>query len=274
MTQTALGGLLPVIHLRLAALGDQGMRKLLRLGLISYAAVLMSVGFGATRAQTLPGQPANSYVYGSSWGCNKGYVKKGNRCAGIFENMAGGQPTSAGRKSSETSKETVRPIIPALKKQDTSSPTISIASSIEVNSDKPIISGRVSDASIISQVSVGGRAVIVEPDGNFSFSRYVPISGGSVSIVAIDEWGNKSQKSVNLVRISPKLVSAPSFSPLDPTSFSGRRNQNAVALIIGVAKYKRTATARFADKDASGVRTDGPVGEVDYFCGHKKPSNG
>ena len=40
------------------------------------------------------------------------------------------------------------------------------------------------------------------------------------------------------------------FDTLDPTTFSAKRNRNAVALIVGIADYKRTAKAKYADRDA------------------------
>ncbi len=40
------------------------------------------------------------------------------------------------------------------------------------------------------------------------------------------------------------------FDTLDPTNFSAKRNKNAVALIVGIADYKRTAEAKYADRDA------------------------
>ena len=226
------------------------MPKLLGIGIFCIAFVILTTNVGAALAQTIPGQPANSWVYGSEWHCNKGYEKKGNQCLSIFRNMAGSQNKSPEPKKSTAPSRSIKPLIPAAKRQDSNPPKIVIASSITVRNDKPNISGRVSDESSIAQVSVNGRAVRLNSGGVFTFSRYVPIGGSSVSIVAVDEWGNKSRKTVNLVRVAANLVLSSTFSPLDPTLFTTRRNSNAVALIIGVANYKRTATAKFADKDA------------------------
>ena len=46
------------------------------------------------------------------------------------------------------------------------------------------------------------------------------------------------------------MVSQP-FDPLDPTTFSAKRNSNAIALIIGVESYTRAPKAKFADNDAN-----------------------
>ena len=43
----------------------------------------------------ISGQPANSYVSGTSWFCRDGYQKSGNSCLSIFANFPNGQPTNS-----------------------------------------------------------------------------------------------------------------------------------------------------------------------------------
>ena len=107
-----------------------------------------------------------------------------------------------------------------------------------------------SDNDRVVQVTVEGRTADLKADGSFSFSRYVPPSGTSVKIEAVDEWGNKAQK---VVRLSRKAVqtAALSFGQLNPTKIKGRPNKGAIALVIGVANYSRAPAATFADNDAN-----------------------
>ena len=81
-----------------------------------------------------------------------------------------------------------------------------------------------SDNDRVVQVTVEGRTADLKADGSFSFSRYVPPSGTSVKIEAVDEWGNKAQK---VVRLSRKAVqtAALSFGQLNPTKIKGRPKQ-------------------------------------------------
>jgi hypothetical protein len=134
--------------------------------------------------------------------------------------------------------------------KDTIPPVLEISSTIQVNTDSPTVRGRVSDKSQVSQVTVNGSAVDLE-NGTFSFSRYVPSTGTTVSIEAIDEWGNKSTKTVKLTRTITDTSDQITFASLDPTKIDGRDNKNAVALIIGVADYTRAPAAVYADSDAS-----------------------
>ena len=54
--------------------------------------ILLSVS--APSSAQIPGQPANSFVSGSSWYCKDGYQKSGNECASIFARGAASSVTS------------------------------------------------------------------------------------------------------------------------------------------------------------------------------------
>jgi hypothetical protein len=141
------------------------------------------------------------------------------------------------------------PKLPSTPAKDTTPPFINIAATIAVKTDSPTIRGKATDNERVAQVTVEGRAADLQVDGTFSFSRYVPASGTTVEIIAIDEWGNRAQKTVRLTRSSIQSA-AVSFDALNPTGFSSLPNKDAVALIIGVANYKRVADAQYADRDA------------------------
>ena len=133
--------------------------------------------------------------------------------------------------------------------EDTTPPSINITATMTVNTDNPTIRGKATDNGRVAQVTVEGRAADLQADGTFSFTRYVPTSGTTVQIEAIDEWGNRSQKTVRLTR-SAIHTAVVAFDALNPTGFSSKPNKDAVALIIGVADYKRVADAKYADRDA------------------------
>jgi hypothetical protein len=132
--------------------------------------------------------------------------------------------------------------------KDTVAPVINVPKSMTVDSDRPTIWGRVTDNEKVAQLTVEGRVIDISPDGSFSFERFVPSGGATVAIEATDEWGNRSEKSVQLIR--DMFVSTPVFAELDPTGFSVEENPNAVALIIGIADYKDVVAANYADRDA------------------------
>ena len=176
-----------------------------------------------------------------------GRVKEGFFENGKFKYAQKVSPTVTAKKSPSPS--ITKPTISPAQSKDTTPPTIQIASAIQVEEDSPIIRGKVSDNEKVVQVTVEGRAIDMTSSGTFSFKRYVPPDGTEVTIEAVDEWGNRSTKVVNLTRQAVQTV-VQRFDTLDPTTFSAKRNRNAVALIVGIADYKRTAKAKYADRDA------------------------
>jgi len=112
------------------------------------------------------------------------------------------------------------------------------------------IHGRVTDNGRVAQLTAEGQLIDLQPDGSFTFSRYVPRDGGTVTIIAIDEWGNKSERVVSLTRSEVATTTTISLAPLDPTGLSVRSDPNKLALIIGVSDYQRAPDATFADNDA------------------------
>ncbi len=142
------------------------------------------------------------------------------------------------------------PKLPSAQAKDITPPIIDIAAAIIVETDSATVHGRVSDDTRVAQVTVNGVAADLG-SGSFSFKRYVPSSGTTVLIEAIDEWGNKSSQTVKLILSKTKTVDQQSFASLDPTTISGQPNRDAVALIIGVADYTRAPKAEYADSDAN-----------------------
>ena len=134
--------------------------------------------------------------------------------------------------------------------EDNSPPTISIASNT-VKGPQAKIEGRVFDEVGVAEVIIDGSVVSLGGDGSFTASFYIPRSGKTVEIVAFDSKGNKATKSLVLERGQMRNATGPSFASLNPSGKRVKPNQDALALIIGVADYERTpARAAYADKDA------------------------
>ena len=112
--------------------------------------------------------------------------------------------------------------------------------------------GKIFDDDGLAEVLVDGVAVNVGSDGSFEWSGFVPATGKDITIEAIDTAALSSTKVIRLERDQIQQASGPRFDDLDPTA--GRRvvrNENALALIVGISDYKRTdAPAIYADKDA------------------------
>jgi len=90
----------------------------------------------------------------------------------------------------------------------------------------------------------GGRA-----DGRYSVNRFAKIGSNSYEVIATDRFGNSSRQTVVVNR--EIQVIAERTRSLNPTLINAARPRDAVAIIIGIEKYKRVSDADFANNDAS-----------------------
>ncbi len=170
-------------------------------------------------------------------------------------------PTSAELTASQKEAERLRQELAALKAQqeqqqqtisnDTQIPLITITQS-GADGRKGTVKGYAKDNVQIAEVLIDGQPVQLGSNGSFEWLGFVPTTGKNIVIEAIDTAALSSTKTVSLTRGQIQQARGPRFDDLDPTS--GRRvkrNDNALALIVGIADYKRTdAPAIYADKDA------------------------
>ena len=133
---------------------------------------------------------------------------------------------------------------------DRQKPTIEIDSSV-TSGPQGTIKGHAIDNTGIAEVLVDNQRVELDDYGNFSVSVYVPQGGTNVSITAIDLAGLTSSMSLRLDRLPQTTASNITFESLSPLGHNIASNRDALALIIGVEKYKNTtAKAIYADNDA------------------------
>jgi len=152
-------------------------------------------------------------------------------------------------KQAQQSKKNFEPS-PA-KTRDTTAPTITMQSAITVKEALSPITGRVSDNSKVAEVTFEGFALDLKPDGSFTFSPYVALGTHSLTVKAVDVFGNRTEHTIKVTRVFSESTDQHTFTSLNPTKIKGRSNKDAIALIIGVANYSRAPAATFADNDAN-----------------------
>ena len=133
--------------------------------------------------------------------------------------------------------------------QDNEPPIIKISNSFTVNDANYEISGTVTDESKRIFIEVDGQTIQAKK-GKFTIKRYSPIDE-QIQIVAIDNWGNKSEPQIVDIIIDTKVtLVTDNIEPLNPNKIRARSNSNKVALIIGIEEYKQTPAASYANLDA------------------------
>ena len=133
--------------------------------------------------------------------------------------------------------------------KDNEAPIIEIAESITVNDSTYEIEGKVIDKSKKLFVQIDGETITVK-NGKFKIKRFSPVNE-QLKIVALDQWGNKSEpKLVNITIDLKETELVESLEELNPSVIKSKSNRNRVALIIGIEKYEQTPAANFANLDA------------------------
>ena len=131
---------------------------------------------------------------------------------------------------------------------DKDPPKILISDTITVNSSNYKIEGRVLDKSKKLFIMIDGETISVV-NGKFIISRFSPVNE-TIELVAIDQWGNKSDiKTVNII-LSSVNTAKRLLDPLNPEIINSNPNSDRVAIIIGIEKYEQAPLANFANNDA------------------------
>ena len=141
---------------------------------------------------------------------------------------------------------------------DETAPVIASPERVEADaaSGNATIRGTVKDESEIASFTIDSREVRILSSGGFESRLYIAIGKEEeVELVAIDRYGNRAVQKVTLTRTNRFVVEEIEFEALDPgRSKGGRRQQQALALVIGVEDYKRMPEARYARADANVFR--------------------
>ena len=133
---------------------------------------------------------------------------------------------------------------------DTTAPVLEIISN-KTKDKRGTINGYVSDNIKIAELSVDGKSIFFAPDGNFTFSIYVPPTGKKLKIQVTDMAGLTTLKNVVLKADRALADTSITFDSLNPLGKKVKPNPNALALIVGISSYENTkAKAIYADKDA------------------------
>ena len=96
----------------------------------------------------------------------------------------------------------------------------------------------------INSEELGGRT-----DGNYAVKRIARIGQETKFVIAAtDIYGNTDSRTISVLRqsVDSKVI----FSPLNAANVKPQSSKDAVAIIIGIEKYKRVVKADYANADA------------------------
>ncbi|WP_443646466.1 caspase family protein [Candidatus Ponderosibacter sp. Uisw_141_02] len=133
---------------------------------------------------------------------------------------------------------------------DKSPPKI-FAEITQAEGPEAVVEGTISDDVGVKFANVDGEALKLAADGSFTSVVYIPRSGKTLTFIASDDAGKKTEFKLELVRGKTSRPTRQKFAALNPVKRKAASNKNAIAMIIGIADYERTsARAAYADDDA------------------------
>ena len=171
--------------------------------------------------------------------------------------IAKAEPTITPKKKAKVAKTTQEEFKPKKTNQDNEAPVIEIAEAITVDSQAYTLKGKVKDKSQI-YLTINGRQVDVKK-GKFKLDRFSidPDNAEEIKIVAIDQWNNRSEKTVKVTIDLQSSSVAKVYEGLQPNNIKVKTDNNKIAIIIGIEKYAnlKNLDAKYANRDAQAFRT-------------------
>ena len=133
---------------------------------------------------------------------------------------------------------------------DIRAPMLEIVS-IKTIGKRGTIRGIAKDNVKVVEITVDGKPISLSSNGNFEHSIYVPPTGKELKVEVTDIAGLTTSKIIKLKANRMISNSSISFESLNPLNKRVKKNENALALIVGISNYENTkAKALYADNDA------------------------
>lgn len=133
--------------------------------------------------------------------------------------------------------------------KDNKAPQIFTNKIIESNNPNYTIKGRVIDNSNTVYLELDNEFITVPKNGRFKIKRFSPVDE-TINLIAYDKWGNKSSFDIEFKINLQASSNADVLEDLDPNLIKSSQNTNAVAIVIGIEKYKNIPLAQYANRDA------------------------
>jgi hypothetical protein len=145
--------------------------------------------------------------------------------------------------------KTDEPIRTENSKQSTPTKKTELIASISQPDEEGIVQLKIDVNNQLSALSINGEDIPVTNSLNYRLNRTALIGSESIySIVVVDQRGQSLTKTLSVKREAP--TNKVKVVELNPAKITQSKYRDAVAIIIGVEKYKRLPKANYADVDA------------------------
>jgi hypothetical protein len=100
-----------------------------------------------------------------------------------------------------------------------------------------------------ASLKVNGDEAGSRADGRYAVKRFAQVGENRFEVIATDRFGNTQRQTVSVNR--EFVQTAPTIPVLNPLAVRAVKQRDAVAVVIGIEKYRSVSAADFANRDAS-----------------------
>ncbi len=155
----------------------------------------------------------------------------------------------------EESKKKIEKFVPEDAPEDNIKPKIQITSQTTFKDPDYALTGKVTDEGgsekfyLFSQKGEGKKKRVTLNNGKFKIERF-SYDNEEIKLIAIDEYRNETTKVVKvIINVEEETEIAKIYDKPKPL-IKGKKNNNRVAIIVGVESYENTVQALYANNDA------------------------
>jgi len=120
------------------------------------------------------------------------------------------------------------------------------ASQVDANG---VVTLTISTNSDTASLKVNGDETGGRSDGRYTVKRFAQVGDNKYEVIATDRFGNTQRQTVSVNRAFEQT--AERIDALSPLFIPAVKPRDAVAIIIGIEKYRSVSSADFANRDAS-----------------------
>jgi Skp family chaperone for outer membrane proteins len=147
-----------------------------------------------------------------------------------------------------TSAATPSPVAQAPRQAEPPSSSLGLSVSPSQPDANGVVTFTITTNSDTASLKINGDEEGGRSDGRYSVHRFAQVGENRFEVVATDRLGNTQRQTVAVRRDVEEVAAR--IQPLNPTAIQEVRPRDAVAIIIGIEKYRSVGSAAFADKDA------------------------
>ena len=186
-------------------------------------------------------------------------LSPGYRCMGLFNNCDGidvqrlSQEGLSRLKQIETETAVERtstsPLAQAPRQAEPPRSTLSLSASASQPDSNGVVTLTITTNSDTASLKINGDEAGGRADGRYAVKRFAQVGENKFEVIATDRFGNTQRQTVSVNR--EFVQAAPSIPALNPLAVRAVKQRDAVAIVIGIEKYRSVSAADFANRDAS-----------------------